>query len=221
MPEEWSSRPGRSIGARSDAIYDTLRARITSGELKPGDVITELALAAEFQVSRTPIREAIKFLVWEGLLERRGRDMRVRMLDPEEIADIYSVRTALEQLAARLAAGRRTDFDLAHLRHRLEQMQKLGTKDVESRPAASYEFHFALWRSAHNNALTEALERLQAVVVEMHTTTLHYPKRWAELVSQCAGILEAVADGDPERAAAIVEEQMSQARDARLAIYTA
>lgn len=96
-------------------IYRQLRAQIVDGTLVPGTPLVEGALATAFGVSRSPIRDALSQLHYEGLLERHGRAMRVRVLMAEDILEIYEVRIALERAAARAAAERRTELDLGRL----------------------------------------------------------------------------------------------------------
>lgn len=201
-------------------VYDTLRQRIASGELPPGEFVREASLAEEFGVSRTPIREAIKFLAWEGLLERSERDMRVRVLDLNQVLDIYEVRISLEAAAAHAAASRRTDVDIAHLRHAMRGMNELPDAEIDKRPGAAYDVHFAIWSATHNRTLIETLERLQLVVASAPSTTLHYPERWKAVKEQLGECVDAIAARDADHAAELARQQMTDARDARIAMYT-
>jgi DNA-binding FadR family transcriptional regulator len=115
------------VGTRS--VYDELRAQIVDGIITPGTHLVEGALAKSFGVSRTPIREALSQLAYEGLLERYDRAMRVRVLRAEDVLEIYEVRIVLERAAACAAAERRTDLDLGRLSRTLAEMQALGADE--------------------------------------------------------------------------------------------
>ena len=91
------------------SIYRDLKVKIIGGTIVPGTALVEGSLATEYQVSRSPIREALSRLTFEGLVERHDRALRVRMLRAEEVLELYEVRLALEAAAARAAAQRRTD----------------------------------------------------------------------------------------------------------------
>lgn len=118
------------------SVYDELRARIVDGVLSPGTPLVEGPLAREFGVSRTPIRETLSQLTYEGLLERHDRAMRVRVLKAEDVLEIYEVRIALERAAARAAAERRTELDLGAMGHILDDMQALDEAPPTAAPSS-------------------------------------------------------------------------------------
>ena len=96
-------------------VYEQLRQSIIEGRLLPGESLVEANLASTYGVSRTPIREALTRLQQDGLVHRGDRGLVVRESTPEEILDIYETRVILEAQAARLAAKRRTEFELARI----------------------------------------------------------------------------------------------------------
>ena len=102
---------------KSDFAYTRVRELILSGELEPGAVINQATLAREIGISTTPLREALKRLKQQGLVELDAhRDARVARLDAEEARDLLEVRRSLDPLAAFLAADRRTKQDVAEMR---------------------------------------------------------------------------------------------------------
>lgn len=210
----------RSLTEHGNSIYDDLRSQIVNGELAPGTHLVEGALAKVFGVSRTPIREALSRLAYEGLLERHDRAMRVRILKAEDILEIYEVRIALERAAARAAAERRTDLDLGRLRRTLEEMQALQPDETHRRPKLAHAFHFALWRASHNSMLVDTLEAVHLRVLGLSSTTLHYPERWKIFTDECVTLLDAVRDRDVELAGRVAAVQMTNARDFRVALYS-
>src|SRR6478735_7604220 len=100
-----------------ESVRDTIRNRIFAGHYAPGTRLVERDLADEFKVSRLPVREALRMLRQEGILSERAnsRGMVVSSLTPEQVADLFAVRLALEVLASKLAAARATREELAHL----------------------------------------------------------------------------------------------------------
>lgn len=202
------------------SVYDQLRSQIVEGVLSPGTHLVEGPLAKTFGVSRTPIREALSQLAYEGLLERHDRAMRVRVLKAEDILEIYEVRIALERAAARAAAERRTELDLGRLGHTLDEMLALGESETDRRPKLAHAFHFAIWRAGHNAMLVETLESIHLRVMGLSSTTLHYPQRWKVFTDECTGVLDAIRSRDVERAGEIAEQQMVNARDFRVKLYS-
>lgn len=211
---------GRETGD-DGSIYEIIRNAIIAGELAPGTPLVEGALAKQHGVSRSPIREAMVRLRHEGLLERRGRAMTVRVLRAEDVLELYEVRIALEVTAARAAAERRTELDLGRLREISEAMDGLGEEEIERRPVLAHAFHFVIWQATHNAILAETLDQIHLRVMGLSSTTLHYPERWAVFTEECRGIVEAIARRDAVRAGELAEQQMVNARDYRVKLYSA
>lgn len=209
-----SGRGGRSP-------YEELRSRILSGDLAPGTPLVEGAVAKEFGTSRSPVRDALGQLVYEGLLERHERALRVRVLRAEDVLELYEVRIALERAAARAAAERRTELDLGRLTRTVDAMRDLDADATGERPKLAHALHFAIWRATHNATLVETLERLHVRVMGLSSTTLHYPQRWTQFRDESVDLLAAVRDRDIARAGDVAETQMTNARDFRVELYSA
>jgi DNA-binding GntR family transcriptional regulator len=185
-----------------------------------GTVITEVGLAADFGVSRTPAREAIQRLLAEGLFERHGRSVRVTVLRPEEVLDIYEVRIALEGVAGRAAAERRTTLDLGRLHQCVEIMRNLDPDREEQRSRLAHAFHFALWEAAHNRVLVDALSLLQRRVDGLTRTTVTYPGRWEALIDEAAQLVKVIEAREVELAGKMAMLQMERSRDIRVKLYS-
>lgn len=213
-------QPDEHVGDGARSVYDQLRSQIVDGVLSPGTHLVEGPLAKAFGVSRTPIREALSQLAYEGLLERHDRAMRVRVLKAEDILEIYEVRIALERAAARAAAERRTELDLGRLGHILDEMQALDPADTDRRPKLAHAFHFAMWRAGHNAMLVETLEGVHLRVMGLSSTTLHYSERWKVFSDECVALFEAIQRCAAEQAGEIAEQQMTNARDFRVKLYS-
>ena len=201
-------------------MHAQIQGDIVGGTLAPGEPLVEMALAERYGVSRTPIREALKRLETAGLVEQFARGYRVIRHTPEDILDIYEVRIALEQAAARGAALRRTPFDLAKIRRAHEAMANVADGDSGQASAGSFAFHQAIWDGAHNSMLVKTLTNLQHRIEAFSTTTLSYPGRAAGVRDEHAEILRAIEDGDADLAASLAVRHMSRSRDVRLELYS-
>jgi DNA-binding GntR family transcriptional regulator len=185
-----------------DRVIEELRQAILSRRLKPGERLVEGRLADEFGVSRNPVREAIRVLTSEGLVEvtaRRGASV-ISMSD-EEARETIEVRALLEGQNARLAARRR-DKDVLK---RIEAVLRQGTEAVDAKryhllPALNQQFHHELAEAGRNRVLGDLLKRLRERTAMLFSPT--DPVRQARNWEEHAGILRAIIDGD-ERAAAV------------------
>ena len=198
------------------SLYHELLEEILEGDLQPGTILVESALGQRFGVSRTPVREALRMLEQDGVLERVNRGMRVRQTSAEEVLEIYSVRAILESAAARFAAQNRTDYDLATLERLLRTMHE--TKDLPPEEMASINrsFHRAIWQAGKNRTLSDLLERLAVHLRRYPATTYGQPGRWAEALDEHRLLFEAIRDRSATDAAKIAEEHMLVSRNVRI-----
>ncbi|MEW9871164.1 GntR family transcriptional regulator [Arthrobacter sp. S39] len=182
-----------------EAVRDTLRTRIFEGHYAPGTRLVERDLAAEFNVSRLPVREALRMLRQEGLIrDRASRGMEVSGLSAKDVEDLFDVRQSLEVLACRLAAARATEADLEQLQGLLDEADRCLAKGaIMDAHRANSEFHDAITRIANNDFLRSALEPLQG---RMHWLFRHVSDL-PELIQEHRELYGAIASGDPERAA--------------------
>jgi DNA-binding GntR family transcriptional regulator len=194
IEESLRDRPLREV------IRDTLRTRIFEGYYAPGTRLIERDLASEFNVSRLPIREALRMLGQEGLLaERATRGSVVASLSEKEVEDLFDVRASLEVLACRLAAQRATPEDLARLEGLLaDASDALARGSINEAHRFNNDFHDEVTKIADNTFLRTALEPLQG---RMHWLFRHVTDL-PELIEEHRALLAAIASGDPERAAA-------------------
>ncbi|MGN7201636.1 GntR family transcriptional regulator [Arthrobacter sp. SAFR-044] len=183
-----------------ETVRDTLRTRIFEGHYAPGTRLVERDLAAEFSVSRLPVREALRMLRQEGLISDRGaRGAEVSSLSPKDVEDLFDVRQSLEVLACRLAAKRATKDDLSYLKRLLDNAEAFLAKGaVMEAHRSNSEFHDAITAIADNNFLKSALEPLQG---RMHWLFRHVSDL-PELIREHRELYAAIASGDPDKAAA-------------------
>ncbi|HEY1823809.1 MAG TPA: GntR family transcriptional regulator [Trebonia sp.] len=200
------------------APYEMMKQAILRGELEPGQQLIETALAEWCQVSRTPIREALSRLVQDGLAERSDRGLIVRRRSPEEILDIYETRIVLEATVGRVAAQRRSEFDV-HTLHRIIERARGVAPDDERKVEVNRQFHLAMWRASHNDSLLDLLERLNLHLARYPATTLSHPGRWEEAKQEHGAILDAVEARDEEKAHDLALAHFTRARDIRLRLW--
>ena len=182
----------------SDKAYHEIRRRIVSLELAPGAVIEERQLVAQLGIGRTPVREALRRLAQERLVEvypRRG--MFVTGVDVRELARLSEVREVLEPEAARLAAERATDADRRELGALLAELDTAGGElmDLDER------IHRAVYRAAHNDLLEATLEQYYVLALRIWSMALDRAHDLEEAVEEHRALLEAIRSGDAERAA--------------------
>lgn len=199
--------------------YERIKAAILSGELQPGEPLVETALAEWCGVSRTPIREALRRLQQDGLIDRTARGMAVRERSPEEILDIYDTRLVLEAMAGRVAADRRTAYDLRAMQLWIQRADKVSADDKDGMVEANLGFHAAVWRASHNESLIDLLERLNLHLSRYPGTTLSSPGRWDEARREHQALVDAIEARNADGAHRIALDHFEHARDIRLQIF--
>ena len=182
----------------ADKAYHEIRGLIVSLELAPGALIDERELIGRLAIGRTPVREALRRLAHERLVEvypRRG--MFVTGVDVRELARLSEVRELLEPEAARLAAERATDADRDQLAALLAELEagRSELMDLDER------IHRAVYRAAHNDLLEATLEQYYVLALRIWSIALDRAHELEEAVEAHRTLLEAIQAGDAERAA--------------------
>ena len=165
-------------------------------------MINERELVERLGIGRTPVREALRRLAQEGLVEvypRRG--MFVTDVDVRNLALVSEVRAALEPEAARLAAERATDAERAELQELLDELDAGGADD-QALMALDERIHRAVYRCARNDLLEATLEQYYVLALRIWTIALDRQHELKDAVQEHRALLEAIHDGDGERAAA-------------------
>jgi DNA-binding GntR family transcriptional regulator len=214
----WDAHAGTV--AVADAAYAALREAILAGNLRPGDRLGEEQLAREFGVSRTPIREAIFRLEAEHFAIRQmRRGLVVRSIQEEQVLEVYTVRAALDQLAASLAAKNATLPDRARLHWLNEHMQLAAERADHAHMAdLNIQFHEALCEAAHNGMLLHFVRQVHDWVRRFGDTTFSRPGRASAAIAEHRRLIEAIDGGNTEAAGGLAVEHMSRARQARIAM---
>jgi len=207
----------RSLQERT---YQSLRSALLDGDYLPGERIYEAAIAQALGVSRNPVREAVRRLQQDGLLEVRPHyGIYVATIPLEEIEDVYRIRAALEATAASLAAERMTDAEVEELGRILERQQAAAAKSaVLPRERASVvqadRFHHAIHIGAKSPRLLVLLEQIYAQVSHFRNLTLRLPGRAAVSAAGHATIFEAIRARDADAADRTMRAHIDDARQA-------
>lgn len=195
-----------------DRVYAALRARIVDGELGRGVKLRQEALAEELGVSRTPLREALRRLAAEGLVEfHPNRGAHVVELSPEDVRAAYEARLIVEPGAARLAAARRPSDQLAALRAAVEAQRT--SADQLASYSASRAFHLALVRASGNEYLVRLAETLwvPGLAQAIYDRQVERPELLASDLAEHERIAAAVEDGDLELAEVLTRRHIESA----------
>lgn len=189
-----------TITARAE---DALRNAILDGRFSAGERLVERRLCDALQVSRGSLREALRSLSSEGLVDLvPHRGPVVARITPEQAHDIYAIRGALEGLAARTMAQHPNPAALERMAGALEQMRDIhhGVGDPVALIPAKTQFYRALFDGAGNAMLGQMMDNLLARISVLRRTSFSRPDRLAESIVEIAEILDAIRAGDPERA---------------------
>jgi DNA-binding GntR family transcriptional regulator len=195
--------------------YETLLQLIASGDLPPGAQLDEQALSARLGISRTPIRAAIARLTQEGLVVNLPyRGAFVRQFTAEEIDGLFTARAVLEALAARTAAARLTDEQLAAIRSLLEECEAaLDEGDLAAFGQADARFHRALADASGNVTLVEVLESLRLRVQVLRDLANNEPGLRERTAKERVWIMDALERRDGESAAHLLEAHINSVRE--------
>jgi DNA-binding GntR family transcriptional regulator len=202
----------------ADTVREALRDAILEGDLAPGERLREEELAREFCVSRTPVREALKQLHSEGLVEvSPHQGAVVASLTVEDILAIYVVREALEGVSARLAARRASPEQCSRLLAIIEEMESQAeTMSPGQMAELNLRFHAELRKAAGNRYLERFLGQIEHAVRRFGHTTYAYPGRMQTSIAEHRRIVDAVVARNPEQAEALAIHHMQEARQLRL-----
>ncbi len=196
-----------------DVVSETIREAIINGVLNPGERLMEIQLAEEMGVSRTPVREAIRKLELEGfvvMVPRRGT--YVADLSIKDINEVFELRTALDVLAAGLAAERITDDELEELERLLVHIgEYIDDENREKIIEADSHFHDLLYKASRNDRLVGIINNLREQITRFRSTSINYPGRLKTTWAEHRMLLEAIAQRDGKLARKIAREHMENA----------
>jgi len=193
-----------------DVIFNTIREAIIAGELKPGERLMEVQLAEKMGVSRTPVREAIRKLELEGLVEMEPRKgAHVAEVSVKDIMDVLEVRASMDALATSLAAQRITPEEVKELKHIFSQfVTNVEKENVNGTIKKDVEFHDVIYRASRNdkllqisNSLREQVQRFRVIYLKGYGST-------NDVIKEHEQIIEAITTNNIEMAQAIAYDHI-------------
>lgn len=205
----------------TEQIVRILSEEIVNGRLRPGTALDEHGLARRFQVSRTPVREALGLLATRGLAEKRPhRGTIVISVAPEKVMEMFEVMAELEGCCARFAAERMTHHECEALRAiHAEGAAVASHLHAEAYARVNVRFHRAIYTGAHNEELIALTEHMRQRLSPFRRAQFHIEGRPAQSHREHALVLEAILAGQAEKAQAAMRTHMLAVK-AAYASYT-
>ncbi len=197
-------------------VAERLRQRIFSHELPPGTWVDEQALAEQYGISRTPLREALKVLASEGLVTLKPRrGCYVTEISERDLDEVFSVMAMLEGECARVSAGRASAAELRQLQAIHADLEQAATdEDIDGFFEANQAFHHALQSIADNRWLLHVIEDLRKVIKLSRHHSLFSEGRLEQSLAEHRAILDALLARDAGRAEALMREHIRSGRAA-------
>ena len=194
-----------------EQVYASLLDAISEGSLAPGERLTQEDIAERLAVSRQPVLQALRLLKKDGfVLDAPGRGVLVAPLDPEWISSVYQVRGALDALAARLAAAQRACIDPKLI----EQGRKAARgRNVKAMIDADMAFHTAIYAASGNPLIAQSAHQHWRHLRRVMGAVLQSSRQREDLWDEHAAIAKAIAAGDGESAARLIDDHSRQASE--------
>ncbi|WP_455581435.1 GntR family transcriptional regulator [Dysosmobacter sp.] len=197
-----------------DQVYEGIKAMIVSGQLPQGAKLQESELAELFQVSRTPVREALKALKDDGLLENgSSKGLFVRVLTPENVEDIFQVRSLLEQFALQNAIpllAQEQDRHLLELRAKFEPYRTY--TDMDAYVRLDIELHNCIISYSGNQFLRDLTDRVYGYLQPVRLFSLSTRQRYEDSITEHIGIIDGMLARDADKAAAVLQTHLDVAK---------
>jgi len=204
----------RNGGSLRAVVFSSLEQAIINGEYRSGDSLSELMLSEKYGVSRTPVREALRQLELEGLVQLiPNKGAVVVGVSEKDIDDIYAVRIRIEGLAARLSAENATDEEIQAL-ERLVDLQEfyLLKGKTDQLWQLDGEFHNTIFESSRNRPLRSMLSSFHSYIGRARSRSMRSTERAARSVEEHRNILKAIIAHDGDRAEELMTGHIIAAR---------
>lgn len=204
--------------SRAELAYAKILEGIRDGSLKPGHRITEAEIASWLNMSRTPVREALRRLETAGLLTTAPYSgMRIARLDYQEIMELYDMRAVLERTAAGLAAKHASEAEIYSLNEIMKRYEAAESAAEHARHNRL--FHSALYYAAHNRYLLKSLNSIRDSMILLGKTTFELPGRAEQVTREHRAILDAIVARDPVAAGDAADKHIREAQKARIILF--
>ena len=198
----------------AEQVFDRLEKDILSGVYPRGEVLTEMRLCTDLGVSRTPIREALRRLEQEHIIEISGKGIIVLGVTDEDLRDIYDIRLEVEGYAAARTAERITDEEIEELREALELQEfYVSKKDAERIRMMDSRFHELIYRYTHSTVYFDTLMPLLKKVQKHRKKSVENNSRAQSSLDEHHKIFDAIAARDPKAAEAAMLAHVENARN--------
>ena len=202
--------------SRSEHVYQKLREAIETGELKPGQRVMEVEVADWLEVSRTPVREALRKLESEGMFALEPRTgLVVASLTRQAMLELYVMREVLEGTAARLCALHASDVELMELEELVKREARL-EGNFTALARHNRLFHEAVHRGAHNRYLEKSLSAVNDSMYLLGPSQMLLPERATSARTEHAELLAAIRKRDGDAAEAAARRHVRSAQQQRL-----
>ncbi|RNB83382.1 GntR family transcriptional regulator [Brevibacillus fluminis] len=194
---------------KSDKVYEFLKEKILTGHYKPGDRLVIREVSRQLGVSDIPVREAIKKLASEGLLELKSHSgARIAPLNIGNLEEIFMIRVELETLATRLAVHAATAEELDLLESYVQSMDdSIEKDDIPAYTATNRQFHQLLYRTSHSPILIEMIENLFMRSENSKMIFHHDPARLRISNAEHHALVDALRQKDEETAVSVIRTQ--------------
>ncbi|MCI8581561.1 MAG: GntR family transcriptional regulator [Dorea sp.] len=185
-------------------VYEYLRGQIIYGKIVNGEKLIESKIAKELNVSRSPVREALRMLCADELLVDKGDGLVVNPMDYQTSIEVYESRIALEPFAARLAAERIDDVILAQMKDCVDSVENCRGKVIAENYAliieANTKFHALISQACRHHFIQKYLDNNQALMALVRNNEFYQTIHEEDFIDEHAEIYEALAEHDAERA---------------------
>ncbi len=203
-------------------VYEVLREGILTGKIKPGEKLTEVDIAQKLNVSRTPVREAIRMLELEDfvvVVPRQGIFV-AGIKSIEEINDIFQVRVELEGLAAYLTAKNIRSYQIKEMEKQIEQLKDcIKQNDLEKCIEIDIAFHQIIYEASKNKWLQKLLDSLFEQITRFRSESLAREGRLEQALEEHQELLDAIIQKDGKLAREIVCEHIENARKSVISVF--
>lgn len=194
-----------------DEVYKTLLDAISDGSLEPGTRLTQEEIADQMQISRSPVLQALRLLKKDGFVQDApGRGVLVTPLDAEAIGNLYMIRGALDALAAKLAARRRVRIDPQIIDN---GRRAASGDDVKAMVDADMVFHQAIYDASGNPLIAGSAQVYWSHLRRAMGAVLQVSGQRKSIWDEHEEIANAIAEGDEARAAALIDQHTTRARE--------
>lgn len=200
--------------SRADAVFERLESDILTGKYKKGEVLTETELSNALNVSRTPVREAIRRLEQENLLKETPKGHVVIGVSPQDIVDIYDIRLQIEGVATKLCAEKISKDKLEEMREVIDLQEFYTQKSVADKiKGADSKFHELIYENCGSEIYNAILSSLHRKVQRIRSVSVSDQERAVKAVDEHREIFSAIEKGDGALAEKLMTEHIKNAKN--------